>query len=41
MAQAQVEALTLDEDKYDWPAAAASTVHAYQSLLARPSRSAE
>jgi glycosyltransferase involved in cell wall biosynthesis len=41
VAQAQVEALILDEDKYDWPAAAAATVNAYQSLLARPSRSAE
>ncbi len=36
--KAQVEALLLHEDQYDWPAAAAATVRAYQSLLARPSR---
>jgi glycosyltransferase involved in cell wall biosynthesis len=39
LANAQVEALVLDDDKYNWPAAAAATVKAYQSLLARPSRS--
>ena len=39
VAQAQVEALMLDESKYDWAAAAEATVKAYQSLLARPSRS--
>ena len=39
VAQAQVEALELDESKYDWAAAAEGTVRAYQSLLARPSRS--
>ncbi len=40
-AQAQVEALRLSEDQYDWRASAAGTVKAYQSLLARPSRYGE
>ena len=36
--KAQLEALMLSVDQYDWPAAAEATVEAYQSLLARPSR---
>ena len=36
--KAQLEALTLHGDQYDWPGAAEATVKAYQSLLARPSR---
>ena len=36
VAKAQLEALMLHGDQYDWPAAAEATVKAYQSLLARP-----